>query len=173
MRKKAVTKEEIILMAEQLIKDEGLKSCSMRRISKELSIASGTVYNYYNTRNEMLRDVFDKSWNATFNEIGIAFEESDAVIEGLKDMYAILVRDIGNRNGLGGALMAEGEDSLRTSLRKRHLTLIESLLMTRCEPEDISKLSRWLLALIMDSVIHKTPMTPKDWQRIEGLLALD
>ena len=66
MRNKISSKEAIIATGEKIIMEEGLAKCSIRRIAKELSLAVGTIYNYYPSREELLLQVFHVSWEKSF-----------------------------------------------------------------------------------------------------------
>lgn len=174
MRHKIMSKEGIMLAAETIIREEGLAKCSMRRLAKEMGVGAGTIYNYYPTRDTLLGDVFDHSWEQTFIGSKKLLLADTTVMEGLQSMYDILERDIRNRNGLGHELflLENRLDNQRTKkLKKQLIDIIIELVKSAFEEEAVSlKVSRWILLIFMDAIASEEGMDEVAWIRIGKLL---
>lgn len=105
MRKKVISNELILDTAAEIIMQQDIEHCNMRSISKELGVAVGTLYNYYKSRNQLLIDLFDRSWTLTLErlldikKLEMPFEEK--MIKLIEKVY----EDINNRGGLGRELI--------------------------------------------------------------------
>lgn len=62
-------KEDILLVTRQLLKDEGYSNLSIRKIAAKCGVASGTVYNYYNSKNEIIVEILKNEWNLMLRKI--------------------------------------------------------------------------------------------------------
>ncbi len=175
MRTKVLTKASIIEQAEIIIRDEGVEKCSMRRLAKEMGVGAGTIYNYYSNRSALLGDVFDHSWERTIIGSREILPQSQNPMEGLKEFYSVLQRDIKSRNGLGSEIITMGDklDGEKTSKLMTELSrIIETLLMvTDIEEEARPKLARWILKIFLDEIIIEEEMTDRDWQMIGKLIS--
>ena len=173
MRKKVVNKETITEMAEKLIREEGLDKCSMRRISKELGIAVGTVFNYFESRERLLEAVFTSSWSKTADRIESVTAEEISTMDSLRRMTEIILEDIANRGGIGGQLMISDSDFWvrgRAYLEGVFSNAFTKLLekdQAIAEPE---KLGKWLHAVIFMCIKEYKGVSEMDWKRIEKIL---
>ncbi|QNU67742.1 TetR/AcrR family transcriptional regulator [Ruminiclostridium herbifermentans] len=62
-------KEDILLVTRQLLKDTGYTSLSIRQIAAKCGVALGTVYNYYNSKNEIVAEILGNEWNLMLRKI--------------------------------------------------------------------------------------------------------
>lgn len=174
MRKKIVTKEAIIALAENIIRDEGIEKCSMRRLAKDLGIGAGTIYNYYGTRDGLLTDVFHHSWNKTFSNARGVINDSANVLDGLKRFYQIIKRDIKDRNGLGNMLISNSgviSSTTTDTLKKELISIIEAILREHnTDLQVLDYLKRWILMVLMDSIVEGYEFEERHWKTIEGML---
>lgn len=105
MRCKVSSKEIIIKCAGEIIKNDGLEACTSRNLSKQANVALGTIYNYFDSRDDLLEQVFILSWTNT-KELLLHIKNNDIEIK--DKMYQLLVtlgEDVNNRRGLGAYLM--------------------------------------------------------------------
>ena len=58
-RKKEETREKIIRVAMKLFMDQGLESTTMEQIAAQVDIAKGTLYNYFEDREALIRALFE------------------------------------------------------------------------------------------------------------------
>lgn len=62
-------KEHILLCATKLAKERGIANIQMRMVAKESGIASGTIYNYYPTKGDLIAAIVEEFWKAAFQNI--------------------------------------------------------------------------------------------------------
>ncbi|MDY3301166.1 MAG: helix-turn-helix domain-containing protein [Lachnospiraceae bacterium] len=55
-------RESLVENAEKVLLEEGISAVTVRRISAESGIASGTVYHYFSSKEDILAAVFLKRW---------------------------------------------------------------------------------------------------------------
>lgn len=174
MRVNVITKEEIIDVAEKIIKEEGISKCSMRRLSRELDIATGTMYNYYESRDTLLLDVFEISWKRTLHEIIENIDESVLPLEQIKGVITVVQRDVKNRNGLGKEIVrfrinekgGKGHLDLRGALRTIFCGILSKII------DDDNKcmiVSRWIVLILIDKLEHGLEWSQLEWEMIDRL----
>jgi len=67
MRKLENQKQIILEVTKDLILNNKYNELSIRKIAKECNISIGTIYNYYNDKNEIFIDIFKDFWTTFFN----------------------------------------------------------------------------------------------------------
>ncbi len=67
-------KNQIIDVAFTIIDEEGVEALSARRIAKELSISSTTVYNYVKNIDEIKKEVLIRCFNILFKDIFVGVD---------------------------------------------------------------------------------------------------
>ncbi|MCX6147042.1 MAG: TetR/AcrR family transcriptional regulator [Candidatus Kapabacteria bacterium] len=89
------TKDKILNAALNLFSKNGFEATSIRDISKEANISLGLLYNYYVSKNELLKEIFNKS----FEQIKSSFEiiDSDDPIKNF-DLYLSNTFEIVKKN---------------------------------------------------------------------------
>ncbi len=101
MRKKVISKEQVIDEAIKLISSQGLEACSMRALASNLSVAVGTIYNYFASQDELFKELFVYSWQRTIERLEEAAGTEHDDVEKFKTYSYILLEEIENRKGLG------------------------------------------------------------------------
>ena len=101
MRKPVVTKEIIINVAEKIISEKGVDACTVRAVSKEADIASGTVYNYFPSRHAFLCEVFEHSWDKTKKSLELVINSALELKEKVLNFLEVIENDTINRRGIG------------------------------------------------------------------------
>lgn len=104
MRKKTISKEEIVVLAEEILREEGLEALSMRKIACKAEIAVGTLYNYFPSNRSLLEEVFFFSWNKTHNLLKDLPFHPKRPFELFKDFYILVEGEIRSRYGIGKKL---------------------------------------------------------------------
>ncbi len=70
MRKKDETLRETLLNAAQNIADtEGIEAVNIRSIARKAGVASGTMYNYFSNKDEILLALTERYWKKTLLEM--------------------------------------------------------------------------------------------------------
>ncbi len=139
----------------------GYLNVDMKMISEKSGIAVGTLYHYYENKQQLYLSVLNESWAETFdklNEISISDCTTD---EKLHKLIFILYYDIKERNGLGKVLLDNSVEELKAN--RCFSELKEKLFASVCEiisnldmeiieslPEDITmRLTESLLVSIV------------------------
>ena len=91
-----------------ILKEEGYSHLSIRRIANECHVATGTVYNYFKSKDEMVAGIMMEDWDKTVDDMkkavsGFAIEASrhsddphTDFSDGMVDI-AMSIRDFNNR----------------------------------------------------------------------------
>jgi AcrR family transcriptional regulator len=139
----------------------GYLNVDMKMISEKSGIAVGTLYHYYENKQQLYLSVLNESWAETFdklNEISISDCTTD---EKLHKLIFTLYYDIKERNGLGKVLLDNSVEELKAN--RCFSELKEKLFASVCEiisnldmeiieslPEDITmRLTESLLVSIV------------------------
>lgn len=108
MRSKDETLREALLLAARNISEtEGPGAVNIRAIAKATGVASGTVYNYFTGKDDILLALTQEYWCRTLEEMESEISES-SFVEQLKEVYSFLNEHIRQSAGmlmgsLGGA----------------------------------------------------------------------
>lgn len=173
MRKRVVCKDEIIQKGLELIADEGIDSCSIRRLSKELDIGVGTIYNYFASINEFMIEAFEVSWRQTFEKIeALSHQSSDDVTKVIQAIDITLL-DVNKRNNLGTKLFlmnSNTENPQFDSITKRFKELISSLISDQDKGIRRETLVDWIVFLLLSRVKEKETFGEGDRLLLKELL---
>lgn len=93
----------------------GYLNVDMKMISEKSGIAVGTLYHYYENKQQLYLSVLNESWAETFdklNEISISDCTTD---EKLHKLIFTLYYDIKERNGLGKVLLDNSVEELKAN----------------------------------------------------------
>jgi AcrR family transcriptional regulator len=140
MRNKVSSKAFIIECAEEIISKDGLEACTSRVLCKKANVALGTIYNYFDSRDDLLEHVFILSWNKT-KELLLQIQTSDIDVK--DKMYKLLVTigsDVTNRRGLGSYLIDKTNLNIE-QLHKRYSFFdeITQIFITVLQESDMNK----------------------------------
>ena len=58
----ATSKEDILAASRELIKENGWTAVSIRAVASRCSVSAGTIYNYYESKAELLGDTIESIW---------------------------------------------------------------------------------------------------------------
>lgn len=162
MRKKCISKEAIIDSAIHIIREKGLDACSMRCIATDLGVAVGTIYNYYESHDQLLKDVLEASWRKTFDRLDDEISKGSNPEEQLMRYCKIMLEEIKYRRGLGKALygqlpmnLQEGEIIIEPFARQ--LRLIGDIIQNtpknkHLDASSLEMVSKWIILSILSFV---------------------
>lgn len=68
-RKDETVKKTILQCARSIALQEGIRAVNIRNIAKTAGIATGTVYNYYSSKDDILLELTEEYWNQTLLEM--------------------------------------------------------------------------------------------------------
>lgn len=118
----------------------------MKMISKKSGVAVGTLYNYYENKEQLYVSILKESWENTFNKLDSISDLTISSEEKLRKFISTLYEDIEARNGLGKALLNTSVAELKDNKEINHLkdSLIsrtENFLSSLNNVETLSKCS--------------------------------
>lgn len=154
----------------------------MRRISRELQVAVGTIYNYYGSKDDLLIELFEVSWKKTIDRINAVTEsykpDELAVINQLEAIFAIIMEDVKRRNGLGKKIYfarnredKEGKGAKVYNLRSGIEACFKKILRhTALSEEGIDNLSKWMFLILFDSIANGHSIKTSEIEMLEVLL---
>ncbi len=67
MNPKVTSKEELIEIGKQIVKEEGIGALNIRSLSKRCGIASGSVYNYFSSKEGLMLCIVESIWDEIFD----------------------------------------------------------------------------------------------------------
>ena len=62
----ATSKEDILAASRDLIKENGWAAVSIRAVASRCSVSAGTIYNYYESKADLLSDTIESIWHEIF-----------------------------------------------------------------------------------------------------------
>ena len=62
----ATSKEDILAASRELIKESGWTAVSIRTVASRCSVSAGTIYNYYESKADLLGDTIESIWREIF-----------------------------------------------------------------------------------------------------------
>ena len=62
----ATSKEDILAASRELIKESGWTAVSIRAVAARCSVSAGTIYNYYESKADLLGDTIESIWREIF-----------------------------------------------------------------------------------------------------------
>ena len=85
---------EILKVATKLFYKEDFNDISMRKIATDSNVGLGTVYNYFNSKEELLAEVFENNANEKFEKIKLELEHEKDRKNKLKAIFFIIREEI-------------------------------------------------------------------------------
>ena len=108
MRKKDETMRDTLLASARHIADtEGAGALNIRRLAMEAGVATGTVYNYFQSKEDVLLALTEEYWQKALLDMRLALR-AETFIGQVAEMYAFLRERIADS---GGALMGSLRDA--------------------------------------------------------------
>lgn len=131
VRKKDDTlREKLLLAARRLASEEGINAISIRSLANKAGIATGTVYNYFKNKDEILLALTEAYWTEALAEIS---QEAQVLPfpEQVRKIYAFLQQrmrqDAGQLMGSLSGVEALGQQRMTAMQGKLRLILQHSL----------------------------------------------
>jgi len=91
--KKAINKRELILEAAlRTFVKRGYPETRVSEIANEAKVAEGTLYNYFNNKEDLLLALFDEKWGGIISDIKKKIDRLDDPNKKLKVMFSVVVR---------------------------------------------------------------------------------
>ena len=77
-------REKLLQAARKSLKENGYQALSVREIARTCGIGTGTVYNYFHSKDELLALVILEDWDDTLKNIDAATALADNSSDGMK-----------------------------------------------------------------------------------------
>lgn len=124
-RKDETLQENLIALAHEIILEQGLDGLNMRALAKRANIASGTVYNYFTNKDDLLLAMTEKYWQNALTELKKQVSTGDFLVE-LKEIFHFLTDklDTAAFRLMGSLSRVEKSGRLRMIEMQKELKLI-------------------------------------------------
>lgn len=93
MNKTAVSKELLVQTAKKIIYEQGLEKLSIRRLAAECDISVGSVYNYFESKADLIFAVFEDFWQSVYHEV-FKIDDADHFLAFFITLYDHLYRNL-------------------------------------------------------------------------------
>lgn len=80
-------KEDILMVTRNLLSEGGYANLNIRAIASKCGVASGTLYNYYDSKREIVEEILKNEWNMMLRRIDQASKADVSIIEKLETVY--------------------------------------------------------------------------------------
>ena len=130
MRKKDDTLRQTLLdLSRDIVNTDGADALSIRVLAKKAGVASGTVYNYFENKDEILLVLTEEYWRRTLIEMRSVIQAQGFTAQ-LREIYAflqsrvassagMLMSSLGNVESAGRLRMQSMQQVLRTAIIER------------------------------------------------------
>tara|TARA_Y100001933_G_scaffold166256_1_gene164518 strand:- start:177 stop:806 length:630 start_codon:yes stop_codon:yes gene_type:complete len=106
---------KLICIAEELFVEKGYDAVNIRILAKRAGVASGTVYNYFSSKEALYQAVLIDSWDKTMLLLGEILNEETSLNERMKKFFQTMYIEVENRKGLGGRVVLEEKKKNKSS----------------------------------------------------------
>lgn len=128
-RKDDTLRATLLHLARSIADEEGIDAIHIRTIAQKAGIATGTMYNYFSNKEELLLALTEEYWMQALPEINAAIT-ADSFCEQLKELFVFLrdridqsagslMNSLGGLESLGQTRMASMQSMLEASLMQR------------------------------------------------------
>lgn len=168
MRRKDDTLRDTLLGFARTIADtEGIEAVNIRSIAKKAGIASGTVYNYFSNKDEILLALTEEYWRQTLIEMKTNVT-ADSFCDQLQEIFSFLkerinqsagklMNSLGNVEMAGQARMTSMQTELETALIQRMEQDVELRKDIWDETFTKEQFARFIMMNIMISLKTRAP----------------
>lgn len=87
INKQASQKEVIFSAAREIALEKGINKISIRSVALKSGVSIGTVYNYYETKGDILIDVIEDFWREAFENIDFKSLDDKSFFDKLNEIY--------------------------------------------------------------------------------------
>ncbi|WP_430883141.1 TetR/AcrR family transcriptional regulator [Fusibacter sp. JL216-2] len=98
---------KLITTAEELFIEKGYDAVNIRLLAKTVGVASGTVYNYFSSKENLYQAVLIDSWDKTMSLLNEILCEEISLNLRMKKFFETMYIEVENRKGLGGRVVLE------------------------------------------------------------------
>lgn len=80
-------RKKILQCAKRKMLDEGYNALSLRSVAKECGIAVGTIYNYFDNKDDLISAIMQEDWDITFSQMHENCSKASHIREGMDEIY--------------------------------------------------------------------------------------
>lgn len=134
---------QLLAATRESLETGGYKALSMRGVAASCSIAVGTIYNYFQSKEEMVAYVMMQDWEKALAQMDDAVEQETSFAEGLTGIY-LAIKSFAkqyekiwfqfSQGGGAGAVIARYHVMLRNQLVEKVQRLSEGCGLMNTEP---------------------------------------
>jgi AcrR family transcriptional regulator len=114
----ANAKENILEAAKNMLIEQGYNTLNMRDIAKESNVGLGTVYNYFKSKKEIVREIVLIDWTKCLNSMDEFCSEQQDVMSGLRLVFSELKRFVDIYKDIWMAIYMQSE--IRPKINELH-----------------------------------------------------
>lgn len=160
-----ISKEKILSTTKNILKSQGYKALSVRRIAAENNMATGTFYLYFSSKEELVAQAMITDWNVVLQNMKTTSATCTDFLQGITVFYDAINSFMYDYR-LVFSDYSEAEGSYRT-LISRHIMLreqlsesIKQLAQTSCQ-QHLREHSDMIAECLL-SVLNQSDMTKKN-----------
>lgn len=137
MRKKDDTLRETLLeLARQITKEEGTEALNIRSLAKRAGVATGTVYNYFTNKDDILLALTEEYWRKTLIEMHNKIQ-ANPFPQQLCELYTFLQSQIANSGGMLMSSLSNVETLGRQRMKSMQQVLYTTIIQWIHDDENI------------------------------------
>jgi len=87
MKKECTSKEELLAVTLKLAETEGVSAVNMRDVAAKCGVALGTVYNYYESKEDLMLAAMEKFWYNTFHNSTLTWKSQTDFLSAFSDFW--------------------------------------------------------------------------------------
>ena len=176
MRKKDDTLRATLLNDARFLADtQGIDAVNIRSLAQRAHVASGTVYNYFSNKEEILLALTAECWASTLRELDTTVY-TGSFCEQLEQIFLFLRRRIDQSAGKLMGSLGRGEPAGQQCMASAQASL-EAALLTRLEQDPAIRPTAWADGFTKEEfahflVLHMTLLLRNKAPDIHFLIAL-
>lgn len=84
-------RENILLETEKQVMEKGYSAMTIRSVASACGIATGTVYNYFKSKDQMLAELMSKDWHKSIGKLSEISDKAKTPSELMKDSVSAIM----------------------------------------------------------------------------------
>jgi len=120
-------RNDIIDASVAIIIAEGVEALTTDKLAEKLGIARGTLYNYFVNKDDIIRSLCERNFNAFLKAIDHIAGQTDAAEVKLRKIAEYMIEDFSAQRRLHTALMANPPPKHTADFRKKHQLLLDKI----------------------------------------------
>lgn len=140
-RKDDTLKNTLLLCAREISDTEGIETVNIRSLAKKAGIATGTVYNYFSSKEELLLALTEEYWKQALLEMRTAIT-APSFCGQLEEIFGFLRERIAHSAGKLMSSLSTVEAAGQESMKSMQAVL-EAALLERMEQDTQIRMDIW------------------------------